>query len=286
MNFITYRDLIADVNSWVNARPDWYECRGVVGIPSSGMIPACVVASRCGLPVTDLETFLNTGGRFSPTRHPGRAIESYPAGGSRVLVLDDSVYEGTTLRWTERELKSHSGLAGVEYEFAAVYSSHSSVPYAYFREVSSPRMFEWNWLRSTTLRECVVDLDGFICEDPPEGISEAEYEAWLPRAKPLYLPQSMLGVIASARLEKYRGPTVEWLKRHGVYHHVLYLIDATAQEREAGNLYVEHKVRHYKNSQACLFVESNHDQAAELHRRTEKPVLCVSDFTLFQKEPS
>ena len=276
MNFVTYKELVSDIHAWIDARPDWYEYRGVVGIPNSGMVPAHIIASRCGLPVVDLESYLNTGGRFRPSRHLSREMIPNPTKG-KVLVIDDSIYAGMTMKWAEGELRSHAAMQGMEYELAAIYSSMISIPYSYFRVIDSPRMFEWNWLHNTTLTDCLVDLDGLICEDPRERIGEDDYASWIPRAKPRHLPKVRLGVIVSARLEKYQEPTEQWLRDHSIVFHELFLIDSTAEERESRNLYVEHKARCYQNSQAHIFIESDHGQAKQISRRTKRPVLCMTD---------
>jgi uncharacterized HAD superfamily protein len=103
------------------------------------------------------------------------------------------------------------------------------------------------------------------------------YKDFLRTAVPLYLPTAPVGRIVSARLEKYRSLTEEWLARHGVQYHSLHLVDLpTRKDRERTRAHIALKARVYRNTESSpLFVESSEQQAIEIAERTGKPVLSI-----------
>ena len=279
MRFATYKDLVRDTLAWADANPRWRTLRGVVGVPRCGMLPAGIVATRYDLPLADLEHFLLTGGRFYPARH-GRADGAFWAGDrgkaeNRLLVLDDSSVTGATLKWAAAELRGHAGLSGHQLELGAVYGA-AGCGHACAKPIDGPRIFEWNWTRAAVMTEAMVDMDGLLCEDPPPEAARDPrvYAAWLPAARPRFLPTRRVRAVVSARLEEHRQQTQEWLARWEVLHDELCLLDCTAEERGDLNLHARHKIHHYGQSASGLFVESDHRQAAEIHAATRKAVLC------------
>jgi hypothetical protein len=243
------------------------------------MLPAGIVATRFDLPLADLEYFLMSGGRFYPARH-GRADGAYWAAdrgrsSDCLLVLDDSSVTGATLKWAAAEIATHVATDRLNLELGAVYGA-AGCDFPHAKPLDGPRLFEWNWTRAAVLGEAMLDMDGLICEDPPPDVTRdpRAYAAWLPSAKPRYLPTRRVRAVVSARLEAHRQQTAAWLDRWGVNADELCLLDCTAKERGDFGLHVRHKVHHYGQSAAGLFCESDHRQALEIHSCTGKSVLC------------
>lgn len=283
-SYIPYSHLINDTLSWCDsyANRRWRGLIGVVGIPKSGMIPAQVIASRFNLPLADLEYFISTGGGFYPNRgcrpcqyRKRDTIEAC------VLLVDDSVHEGSTLRTAEEELLMHwSVVAGqLEVETVAIYGTGYCKDFRYYKEVPLPRIFEWNWTKHPILEDAILDMDGVICRNWTGPQDESEdtmhrYEDWLVKVEPLYLPTRRVRAIASARIEKYREQTEVWLKRWGVEYGDLLLSQRSIKELRADNSHWMHKAEHYAASASPLFIESDLDQAQQIARATGKSVFC------------
>lgn len=281
MNFVSFAELSRDVGCWIEQNPQWHELAGVVGIPRSGMIPTAMIALRLNLPLSDLESFMAQGGRFYPARH-GKPSDYAPlsSDSKTILLVDDSVSAGATMAWALGEL-SRMRLPW-QFKPVAVYGpkDREYEGIDYYRRIESPRMFEWNWTRSTYLDDAMLDFDGVLCEDPEPFISRDRslYERWLRDAQPLHIPLRRFRAVVSARLERYRGVSEEWLHNNYVSCADLYLIDATEEEREAGDLYWKHKAHHYGNSASPLFVESCPAQAKRIHEATGKVVIVPPQY--------
>lgn len=273
MNFVSYQELIQDTEALCNRNPQWRELSGVIGIPRSGMIPASQIAMRYNLPLADLHSFLNTSGRFYPSRDGQQYSDRSESNG--ILLVDDSSWSGNSLATALTELSIHPILKSILVETATIYGNPESSQYCY-RQVSAPRIFEWNWTRNAYLQETMLDLDGVFCYDPdPSQTRNREYyEGWLPDAIPRHLPTQKVRAIVSSRLEKYRRQTEAWLKQWKVEYQELCLLDCTEEERHEGNLHAEHKVAWYSNSNSQLFIESDLAQAEHIYGRVGKSVLC------------
>lgn len=281
MNFVSFAELTQDVSHWIDQKPQWRELAGVVGIPRSGMLPATMIALRLNLPLADLESFMAQGGRFYPARH-GRSGNYAPlsAERTRILLVDDSVSAGATMEWAFGELARMR--LPWQFDFAAVYgpTDREYEGVAHYRRVPSPRMFEWNWTRSAYLDDAMLDFDGVLCVDPEPIITgdRSLYERWLRDAQPLHIPLRRFRAVVSARLERYRDVSERWLHNNNVSCADLYLINATEEEREAGDLYWKHKAHHYGNSASPLFVESCPVQAEKIHAATGKVVMAPPQY--------
>lgn len=288
LSFIPYNQLVKDTLEWceTNANREtvvdsWRFLLGVVGVPKSGMVPAQIIASRFNCPLADVEYFLTTGGRF----YPGKGSRSnqfwdkperFYSRGS-LLVVDDSVHEGSTLRSVREDVLRHAGISTGNIEFAAVYGSGYCKDFSYFKEVPLPRIFEWNWTKHPALEWAMLDMDGVICENwtgPRDGEPQTvkQYEEWLEWVNPLYLPTRKVAAVVSARIEKYRHQTRVWLDKWGVRYENLYLCQSTWEELRANNSHWVHKAEIYRLSQSNLFVESDHDQAEKIAKESGKPV--------------
>lgn len=285
MNFISLDELRRDIAKWERQLPDF---DAVCGVPRSGLIPATYISLRRNIRLVDLSDLL---------RQPEGAIQraalrsNNPANdkpcGNRLLIVDDSSSNDSV---TFRDLRSRlAGQTSLEITYGAVYrASPFSQTDCFYREVSLPRMFEWNWNRNWWLQSAMLDMDGVICEDWTkrwEYEVDPEFEQHVAEVKPLFLPHVPIRAVVTSRLEKYRKGTEHWLKRHGVQYAKLIMHPAkTPDLRRAVGDYATRKATAYRTDpMACLFVESSVKQAVEIFKQTQKPVLCIDNMTLLQK---
>lgn len=254
----------------------------VVGIPRSGLLAAKLFSLVTNIPLTDLDSFLE--GRIyssgATKRHAG--LERGIADMRRILVLDDSILGGNAMRAARKRLED-AGIrdrAGAEIIFAAVYGSEASHPEAdfIFERVKSPRIFQWNFMHHVVLEESCVDIDGVLCLDPTEQQNDdgEAYRRFLSEAVPLHSTSRRIGYLVTSRLEKYRSLTEGWLKAQGIEYGQLVMLDLpTKAERQRLGAHGSFKAEFYRNSDASLFIESEHEQAQTIARLSGKPVLCV-----------
>jgi uncharacterized HAD superfamily protein/hypoxanthine phosphoribosyltransferase len=255
----------------------------VVGIPRSGMIPAYMIGLYTNRAVVDLTGFLDnrTPGK-GHTRTIGVDVAA-PQAARHILLVDDSIASGQSLQRVLATIAS-TGFAGRVTTCAAITlpSNACSVDVS-FREVPHPRIFEWNAFHHSFVEKSCFDLDGILCVDPcnEENDDGPRYLQFLGGATPLIRPTRRIGHIVSARLEKYREPTEQWLKAHGIEYGKLHLIDLpSGAERRRLGAHCTHKASVYRDTGAVLFYESEAGQARQIAKLSGKPVLCTYDMTL------
>lgn len=252
----------------------------VVGVPRSGLLAASMIALQLNRPLTDLRGLLERRLLQAGKRRAADRVEDPFESARRVLVVDDSVRSGSAMR-EARQLLADARLPW-PLTFAAIYVTPRcrDLPDLWAEEVPLPRVFAWNVMHHAWLAKCCVDIDGVLCRDPlPEENDDGpRYARFLADAEPLMLPSVPVGWLVTARLEKYRAATEDWLARHGVEYRRLEMLDLpdAAMRREKG-AHVPHKADAYARSRAMLFIESDPSQARQIAERAGRPVLCVTD---------
>lgn len=281
-HFVSLPSLLETIRANVSRIPRDIDL--IVGIPRSGMIPAYAIGLYLNLPVIDLAGFLQ---RRTPshgrTRTPSRTMAD-PFEAGRILLVDDSCMSGGTLDHARSALQA-SGYPGGIVSLAAILepAGHAKVD-LWFAEVPSPRVFEWNVFHHAFIEDACVDFDGVLCVDPSDGENDdgPNYARFIANARPLHVPTRRIGHIVSARLEKYRKPSEEWLSRHGIGYGDLHLLDLPSrEERLRLGAHHRHKAEVYVRSGASLFIESDPTQAAAIAQITGRPVLCAGDMKLY-----
>lgn len=275
MNYRSMADLSNAITSNLSRIPGDIEL--VVGIPRSGMLPATMVALQLNLPMTDVEGLIEGRIMANGLRPLRCAIEDVRAA-RRVLVIDDSVLTGSSMRATKQRLAPLRGLHEFVFAAAFVASKEASSVDVYFEEVLSPRLFEWNWFHHGVLAAACVDIDGVLCDDPSfrENDDGRRYTQFLEHAVPRVVPSVTIKCLVTCRLEKYRRLTEAWLQRHGIKYERLIMLDLPdAASRRQMACHGEFKGRVYRAVDALLFVESSHRQAIEIAELAGKAVLSV-----------
>ena len=283
VNYRSVADLNDDIKAWAPTLPD---IDLVVGIPRSGLLAGSILALHLNAPLTDLDGFLEarafaTGERFEGDANPQP---------ERVLILDDSVLSGSAMTDARDKIAAASLPEETELLFGAVYVSPKGTALVdtYADVVTPPRVFEWNLMHHPgVVPKSCFDLDGVLCRDPtPRENDDGErYREFISTVEPLVVPSKPLGWIVTARLEKYREETEAWLEKHGIEYGELIMLDLPDKEtrQRLGN-HGEFKAQVYSDLDAMLFVESNHGQAMEIARLTDRPVYSVEHNQIIRQD--
>jgi len=96
------------------------------------------------------------------------------------------------------------------------------------------------------------------------------------------LPKGRIRRVVTARLEKYREPTADWLARHGICFDELVMIDLpdAAERRRRGGLGRFKAAVYAGDAEAELFIESNSEQARTIARRSGKATFDYTGRTM------
>jgi orotate phosphoribosyltransferase len=285
MRYRSVADLDADVVNWLPHLPRDLEL--IVGIPRSGLLVASLLALHLNLPLTDVEGLVE-GRVLQPGARYPRDVARLLDEPRNVLVVDDSVLLGRQLE----SVKQRIGAAGLPHTicYAALYPAPGSEHHVdfLFEIVEMPRCFEWNLMHHPwVLSKTCMDIDGVLCRDPSpaENDDGPEYSRFLTSTDRRYLPTAPVGWLVTARLEKYRGLTEEWLRANGVDYGELIMMDyPDMAARRAANTYASFKAEAYVRTGALLFVESSSTLAAEIARLSGRSVFCLETRTMIQPE--
>ena len=286
MRYTTYNDISATLRRNLHRLPP---LRLVVGVPRSGMIPALMLAELLNIPCASLDDLL--AGRMMSCG--GRAGFMRENGDGRILVLDDTVYYGTSMRKVKALTKQLDCRFDIIYGcvYAEGKDSAAMVDFC-FEDVYDPKerlnLYEWNILHHypVVTEASMWDIDGLVCRNPPDDHNQKAYERYLPKAAPLIVPTTKIGAFVTYRLERYRDVTEQWLRGQGIDYGRLVMVDAP--DRDARDRMFppeEHKARAYKEAPwAELFVESDPRQAELIHRLCGKPVYCFEDGRMHKRD--
>ena len=250
-------DLVADAMTLAEQVPHYID--GICGVPRSGMIPASVIATHLHLPLFTLNnryiTEVGKGQRL-------RASES-----KSILIVDDTVMNGNTL----------NRLESFKCSTAAVYvNPHAKrKPELFAKELEPPHLLEWNLFNSGYLARMAFDMDGVICHDQP-------FEQWYTvPARLRYLPRKEPITIITARLEKDRQLTLDWLAGHDVTVNELIMFDGSASDRANQGVVSNYKAKAFAATGKDWFVESCQQQAQEIAELTGAWVICTENGRVY-----
>jgi hypoxanthine phosphoribosyltransferase len=274
MHFRSIADLNRDTLQQLHRIP--HDVDVIVGIPRSGLLPATLLSLYFNLPLADLDGFV--AGRFlasGRTKHHA-GLERRQDELRHVLLVDDSILSGTSLRAARQRLAA--ALPGKKVTTLCVYGADSSGSGAdiVLAVVPRPRVFQWNVMHHQILESACVDIDGILCVDPTvaENDDGPNYLRFLGASSPLYRPTRRIHALVTSRLERYRTETEAWLAQSGIeYDHLVMLDLPDAQTRRETKAHGAFKGEYYRSSAAKLFIESESSQAREIAVLSKKPVL-------------
>jgi hypothetical protein len=238
--------------------------RLVVAVPESGRVPAALIALSTGRRMADLDRLL--------------AEPAAPAG--PVLLVDDAVATGATMRAARAALAARFPGLAVTRVAAFVRAGAEDAVDIGFAAAPEGALFEWSLFRAPVLAKTCLDMDGILCGDCPAAADDdgAAYRAFLLDTPPQVVPRGRLRRIVTARLEKYRAETEDWLARHGVLYDELAMLDLPSEaERRRLRPQARFKAEVYRADPATvLFVESESWQARAIARAV--PGKAVFDY--------
>ena len=254
----------------------------IAGVARSGLSAATMLSMYLHLPMITIRQTMNdivdtgNGWRLGGTKHIN------PKHG-KILVVDDTVMTGNSLKAIRPLIQSQVGNA----VYAAVYVNPNAVhkPDIWAVDLPWPHILEWNVFNSILSPSVAMDFDGILCRDCPAGSDDdgPRYLDFIRNAKPLYMPRRVpVPLIVTARIERYRSETEDWLLRHGIaWHRLVMHPAATLAERHRDNI-PAYKARHYaawaKTHRPLpgpiMFMESEDRQAREIARHSKLMTVC------------
>lgn len=284
LNYKTYQDLNLIIKSKLHTIPEDIDL--VVGIPRSGMIPASIIGLLLSKQVCTLYEFISK--NFTNIQSTHRITLNTNI--KNILIVDDSILSGRSIKEAKQLVMQNQLNKQYNIKYLAVYYRDDN--YADFidialEKVSSPRLFQWNYLNHAFLKDAAFDMDGVLCVDPSkeENDDGEKYKTFLLNARPLFIPKYKIPYIITSRLKKYENETKTWLAKHNVqYDNLIMLSNYTALERKRLNLHAKFKAEQYlKLTDIRLFIESNRQQAQEISLLTKKLCFCATTDELFGK---
>ena len=247
MYFKSLSDLSKDIHEWIPDLPENIEL--IVGIPRSGMLVASIVSLKLNLPLAELDGFLQGHVLGKGRRMHELDNKTFLNKQRKVLILDDSVSSGKAMTETKESLFKAN--LGHEIVYGAVYVTQKGKTFVdiYFEILQNPRRFEWNILSSPDIKNFCFDMDGVLCNDPLpyENDDGDKYKEFIGKAKPLYIPNNIIGNIVTSRLEKYRSETEDWLRANNIKYKKLNMLNIANKElRIKNNSSIDFKSEFYK----------------------------------------
>ena len=153
----------------------------IIGVPRSGMISASIISSYLNVPLIDVNSFLDGkepwGGlrlRYFMTSHKKT---------NKVLVIDDTVANGTAMTKTKNQL---SKVEGYKFIYMCVYlegRGENAIDFyledlrKYSENFTREIMYEWNIFQHSegVMERCLYDIDWVLCVEPLDERNENYY---------------------------------------------------------------------------------------------------------------
>jgi len=278
--FVSSAQLQQDILLLLSKIPS--DVTAIAGVARSGLSVATMLAMYLHLPMITIRQTMNdivptgNGWRIGGSKHVNPKLD-------KILVVDDTVMTGNSLKAIRPLVKRELGNA----IYAAVYVNPLALvkPDIWAVDLPWPHILEWNVFNSILSPSVAVDFDGILCRDCPAGSDDdgPKYLDFINNAKPLYVPRrTTIPMIVTARIEKYRGPTMGWLNRHGIKTHNLVMHQAsTLKDREKCDI-PAYKATHYMNwakkhkasPGPIMFMESEDWQARRIAEISKLMVVC------------
>ena len=245
----------------------------IVGIPRSGLLIGSIIAEYLNKPIMDLysisDSYENLNLNPKASKTPIIKLNEI----KKILLVDDTVYAGTTMNNAISYIKDKYNFDIVTYSvFVKPGMTNNCGVYCQETEHFVP----WNILKVSAGEAC-FDMDGVLCEEVPRKFDtdDSKYIEFIRNSRQLFRPDRKLNTIITGRLEKYRGVTEEWLKKHNIQYDRLIMLNVkNVAERNRMDV-GKYKAEQYKKSGCSLFIESSLKQATTIKNATNKPVFCT-----------
>ena len=277
--FVTSAQFQEDIKLLIGKIPS--DVTAIAGVARSGLSAATMISMYLHLPMITIRQTLNdivptgNGWRLGGSKHVD------PKG--KILVVDDTVMTGNSLKAIAPLVQSQLGNA----IYAAVYVNPlaSRKPDIWAVDLGWPHLLEWNVFNSILSPSMAVDFDGILCRDCPPGSDDdgPRYLEFIRNAQPLYVPRRVpIPLIVTARIEKYRAETEEWLSRHGINWQRLVMHPAATLADRMRDDIPAYKAKHYKAWASkhrampgpIMFFESEDWQARRIAQLSKLMTVC------------
>lgn len=254
----------------------------IAGVARSGLSAATMLSMYLHLPMVTIRQTMGdvvqtgNGWRLGGSKHVNPKTE-------KILVVDDTVMTGNSLKAIKPLIDREFGNA----VYAAVYVNPKATrkPNIWSVDLPWPHILEWNVFNSILSPSSAMDFDGILCHDCPPGSDDdgPKYLDFIRNAQPLYTPRRCpIPLIVTARIEKYRAATEDWLRQHGIaWHRLVMHPAATLAERRRDNIaafkarhYAEWAAKHRATPGPHIFFESEDHQAREIARISKLLTIC------------
>lgn len=286
MEYITLNDLNNTIRKNLHKIP--HDIDFVIGIPRSGMIVASIISEFINCPLIDIDSFCagmkpHGGGRLN-------LFNIKPT--NKVLVVDDTTFSGKSMREAKKKLKDFTYDFIYCVAFLEGDDGEKEIDF-HLRDMRHKDegwynicLYEYNLMNHYphVMQKIMWDLDGVFCVNPTQDSDEEKYVEYIKNATPLFTPKVQLNSIVTYRCVKYRPETIEWLEKNGIKYNQLVMVNAQNwfERHQICPSSAHYKAMIYKNSPAQLFIESEDNQAQEIQRISQKPVLCIETNKLYQ----
>lgn len=245
----------------------------IIGIPRSGLLVGGLVAEYINKPIMDLysvnEHYKNL--NLNPMASKTPLVDLSKV--KKVLLVDDTVYAGTTMKNAIAFIKENFNFEIVTY---CIFVKPGMGKNCDIFCQETEHFIPWNILKVSAGEAC-FDMDGVLCEEVPAKFDtdDSNYVEFIRNSRQLFRPDRKLNTIITGRLEKYRGVTEEWLKKHNIQYDRLIMLNVkNVNERNRMDV-GKYKAEQYKKSGCTLFVESSVKQATTIKNVANKPVFCT-----------
>jgi len=233
------------------------------------MIPAAIISSTLGIPL--YSTTKNEQGETElvclslDSNYGGVRSNNIEEEDVNLIAVDDTAASGTSALGVYEDL----GL-----ESAVCYATSNGASYCniktYVELLETPHILQWNFYGSEHLNYSILDIDGVMSPNVPAEIDadEQKYLKWINEVEPITQNKPHffeVNKIVTGRLEKYREPTENWLKKNNIKYNSLVMFPTERDNERRSNhrkAVGEFKGEIYKNdSKARFFVESEPEEA-------------------------
>ena len=249
----------------------------VVGIPRSGMLIALIIGLELNKLTIQFQDLLDKNFKniYSSRMNNLEKINNK----IKILVCDDSINTGNTINKIKNQIQIYGLNNEYEINYFSAYATEQSKNNIdfYLEKIEQPRIFEWNIFHHDYGKYFLWDFDGVFCNDPSEFENDdgERYLNFIKSATPKIIPTKPIGMIVSARLEKYRAQSIDWLNKYKINFSSLFLLNSTAELRKKNSLHKIFKAEVYSRTNSLLFIESDIQQANWIFEKTRKPVYCI-----------
>lgn len=253
--------------------------RGVAGIPRSGTIVAANIACRLNVPL--YAATIDRGLILLPSVRAYNLQEPEFTQGP-LVVVDDDTWSGRTMQDVIK------GITG-EVVTAACYSKIGNwQPDIVIRRWWSTWVCEHRFCAAPWfIAEAGWDFDGIFCADcPPEDDDDGpRYLNHLQNSRRLWVPSPHeIPLVATARMEKYRGESEAWLARNGAKAKAWAMGQWPSLRERTWEGVVRLKAEAFARSGLAFFVESCPHQAEAIAREVPRPVFCPPVGRIFNDD--